>query len=129
MERIFILGVLSLSLLANVVSARRLSITRGNDQPISDALCCVPDQWDARLFMDYGTVFIDASAHPNTAYSYINGTLHMSYDHTNERSYINAEVIEVSPLIPKPIKETTTFIYDFKKVCIHTHVDRIRHLV
>jgi hypothetical protein len=70
------------------------------------------------MFLDYGTVFIDSKRDvPNTAYSYINGTIKAAYDYTNQRTYLKLNGAEVSPLIPGPgVPYDTTIINDYKNV-------------
>ena len=93
----------------------------------SEPICCTPDQWEASMFWDNGNAFIDGKeklANPavGTAFSYINGTLKTAYDFTNGRTFINASIIEISPLIPKPVIDHTTLIRDYKNVrgvCLH----------
>ena len=88
---------------------------------IIDPICCTPDQWEANMFWDNGNAFIDDQAKSSTpevgtAFSYINGTLKTAYDFNNGRTFINASIIEISPLIPKPVVDHTTLIRDYKNV-------------
>ena len=81
-------------------------------------ICCTPDVWKADVFLDYGLVAIDTKNDaPNTAYSYINGTMKLTYDYVNRRSYLKLQGTEVSPLLPVPgMPYDTTIINDYKKV-------------
>ena len=81
-------------------------------------ICCTPDVWKADMFLDYGLVFIDNKRDaPNTAYSYINGSVKLTYDYENRRSYLKLQGTEVSPLLPVPgVPYDTTIINDYKKV-------------
>lgn len=80
--------------------------------------CCTVDEWTADMFLDYGLVFIDDKKEsPQTAYSYINGTVKVTYDYTNRRTYLKLQGAEVSPLLPVPsMPFDTTIINDYKKV-------------
>ncbi|XP_022318783.2 uncharacterized protein LOC111121706 isoform X2 [Crassostrea virginica] len=80
-------------------------------------ICCTPDVWKADVFLDYGLVAIDTKNDaPNTAYSYINGTMKVTYDYVNRRSYLKLQGTEVSPLLPVPgMPYDTTIINDYKK--------------
>lgn len=80
--------------------------------------CCTVDEWTADMFLDYGLVFIDDKKEsPKTAYSYINGTVKVTYDYTNRRTYLKLHGAEVSPLLPVPsVPYDTTIINDYKKV-------------
>uniref|UniRef100_A0A8W8HNB7 Uncharacterized protein n=1 Tax=Magallana gigas TaxID=29159 RepID=A0A8W8HNB7_MAGGI len=79
--------------------------------------CCTVDEWTADMFLDYGLVFIDDKKEsPKTAYSYINGTVKVTYDYTNRRTYLKLHGAEVSPLLPVPsVPYDTTIINDYKK--------------
>ena len=81
-------------------------------------ICCTPDVWKGDVFLDYGLVAIDTKNDaPNTAYSYINGTMKLTYDYVNRRSYLKLQGTEVSPLLPVPgMPYDTTIINDYKKV-------------
>ncbi|XP_059177295.1 uncharacterized protein LOC131956737 [Physella acuta] len=50
-----------------------------------------------------------------TAYSYINSTMAVAYDYTNKRTWFNVTAVELSPLIPKPVKSEYTIINDYVK--------------
>ena len=85
------------------------------------SICCTPEQWEASMYWDNFNVFLDKkSFDPDTAYSYINGSLKTAYDFTNQRTFISATITEISPLIPTPIQEATNVIKDFKNVSCHT---------
>ena len=75
-------------------------------------ICCVPEEWEGTMFLDYGTVFIDS----NTAFSYINGTVHAAYSVPLKKIYFGVKGVEQSPLIPKPVAMDTILLYDFSKV-------------
>ena len=66
------------------------------------------------MFLDYGTVFIDS----NTAYSYINGSVHIAYSIPLKKIYLGVKGVEQSPLIPKPTPIESVMLYDFSKVFI-----------
>ena len=78
-------------------------------------ICCIADDWEGLLYLDMGIVFIDQ----NTAYSYINGTVHAAYSFTRKKVFFNVSGMELSPLIPKPAPEETVLLYDFEKVNFH----------
>jgi hypothetical protein len=88
-----------------------ITVENGADATV----CCAPDQWEGRMYLDYMQVFIDA----NTLYLYFNGSVSVSYDYTNGRVYYSVSGTELSPLIPKPQPINKTQIIDFKKVCIY----------
>ena len=64
------------------------------------------------MFLDFGTVFIDS----NTAYSYINGSVHIAYSIPLKKIYLGIKGVEQSPLIPKPTPMDAVMLYDFTKV-------------
>lgn len=72
------------------------------------------------MFLDYGTVYIDRKKDvPNTSYSYINGTIKVTYDYPNQRSYVNLRGAEVFPLVPGPsVPYHATIINDYKNVSL-----------
>ncbi|KAL3882185.1 hypothetical protein ACJMK2_028553 [Sinanodonta woodiana] len=84
-------------------------------EAINENICCIPDQWEGVMYFGYGNVFIDYLSIPNTAYSFINGTINISYDKINKKIYLHIRGVEVSPLIPHPEPVETTFIYDYIK--------------
>ncbi|OWF39880.1 uncharacterized protein LOC110464507 [Mizuhopecten yessoensis] len=86
----------------------------------AEEICCAPDQFEGTAFVGYGNVFIDRKAgasqkSPRTAYSYINGTVALSYDYTNRRLLLKLAGTEVSPLLPKPEPYNTIYLSDFGK--------------
>ena len=64
------------------------------------------------MFLDYGNVFIDA----NTAYAYINGSVHIAYSIPLKKIYVGVKGVEQSPLIPKPMPIESVMLYDFSQV-------------
>ncbi|KAK3578842.1 hypothetical protein CHS0354_010195 [Potamilus streckersoni] len=82
---------------------------------IDDNICCIPEQWEGVMYFGYGNVFIDYLSIPNTAYSFINGTVNISYDKINKKIYMHIRGVELSPLIPHPEPVETIFIYDYIK--------------
>ncbi|CAL1535622.1 unnamed protein product [Lymnaea stagnalis] len=74
-------------------------------------ICCVPDQFEANLIYDNANVFIDA----NTAYSYTNSTAQAAYDYTNNKTYVKLVSVELSPLIPQPVRSEYTILTDYVK--------------
>ncbi|XP_033741811.1 uncharacterized protein LOC117328360 [Pecten maximus] len=85
----------------------------------ADEICCVPDQFEGTAFIGYGSVFIDRktrqNSSPRTAYSYINGTVSISYDYTNKLLLLNIRGTEMSPLLPKPMSANTIYLSDYGK--------------
>ena len=77
-------------------------------------ICCIRDEWEGQMYLDYGTVFIDA----NTAFSYINGTVHIAYSVPQKKIYLGIKGVEQSPLIPKPTAMDAVMLYDFTKVSV-----------
>ena len=75
-------------------------------------ICCVPEEWEGTMYLDYGTVFIDS----NTAFSYINGTVRIAYSVSNKKIYLGIKGVEQSPLSPKPMPWDSEMLYDFSKV-------------
>ncbi|XP_052786238.1 uncharacterized protein LOC128221678 [Mya arenaria] len=74
-----------------------------------DNICCVRQEWEALLYLDYATVFIDQ----NTAFAYINGSVKFGYSLSRGKVYMHIDGVEQSPLIPKPVPSITTLLYDF----------------
>ncbi|KAH3867826.1 uncharacterized protein LOC127867640 [Dreissena polymorpha] len=78
--------------------------------PSSEAsYCCVRHDWEALMYIDFGTVFIDQ----NTAFSYINGTVKAAYSLSQKKIFFKLAGIEQSPLIPKPVPYDAVMLYDF----------------
>ena len=77
-----------------------------------DYVCCISDEWEGLMFLDYGTVFIDS----NTAFAYMNGTVHTGYSFDKKKVYFDIKGFEESPLIPKPVADDSTILYDFDHV-------------
>lgn len=84
----------------------------------NENICCLPTLWEAMLYMDYGTVFIDS----NTAFAYINGTVHAAFSFPKKKVYFNINGFELSPLIPKPEPYITVLLYDFENVNISNSI-------
>lgn len=84
----------------------------GDSDKVSDNICCVPDQFEAFFFYDNGNCFIDMES-PDTAYSYINGSVRAAYDWVNKRSYLSMTGVELTPLVPGPQVDDVTIINDF----------------
>ncbi|CAH1795200.1 unnamed protein product [Owenia fusiformis] len=92
-----------------------------------DPICCTQDQWEGILLVDEGMVFIDAvprgdinlpgggRTRPETAWAVINTTADVSYDYTNKRTKLVLTAVTQSPLIPRPGKQTVTYINDYVK--------------
>lgn len=79
--------------------------------------CCTVDEWTADMFLDYGLVFSDNKKEATkSAYSYINGTVKVTYDYPNRRTYLKIHGAQVSHLLPDPMPFDTTIINDYKKV-------------
>lgn len=77
-----------------------------------DNICCIPENWEGMLYLDFGLVFIDE----NTAFAYYNGTVHAAYSFTRKKVFFNITGFELSPLIPKPEPADTLLLYDFETV-------------
>ena len=48
-------GLLLLCSIWTAVDPVQASLSGTNEEP----LCCIPDEWEATLYVDFGTVFID----------------------------------------------------------------------
>ena len=86
---------------------------------VRNNICCTSDQWEGLAFLGYGTVFLDSRSmdrRPETAFSYINGSIILAYDFTNSRTFMSLNGVEQSPLIPGPAPYVTTIIADYKHV-------------
>lgn len=79
-------------------------------------ICCLPENWEGMLYLDFGTVFIDE----NTAFAYYNGTVHAAYSFTRKKVVFNITGVELSPLIPKPEPFDTLLFYDFEEMKMYT---------
>ncbi|KAL4240203.1 hypothetical protein ACF0H5_000997 [Mactra antiquata] len=79
-------------------------------------ICCMPQEWEAQMYLDYGTVFIDS----NTAFAYFNGSVHAAYSTSKNKVYFHIKGFELSPLIPKPEPMNTTLLYDFENNKMYT---------
>ncbi|BFZ02636.1 hypothetical protein BsWGS_05675 [Bradybaena similaris] len=79
-------------------------------------ICCSFQQFEADSFADNAYVFIDAGRLGlGTTYSYSNTTSHLVYDFVNNRTYYNITSVELSPLLPQPVKTHYEIISDFTK--------------
>lgn len=79
-------------------------------------VCCMPLVWEGLLYLDYGTVFIDK----NTAFAYMNGSVHAAYSFPRKKVFFNITGVELSPLIPKPVPDDTLLLYDFEGKTMYT---------
>ncbi|XP_060561888.1 uncharacterized protein LOC132721586 [Ruditapes philippinarum] len=89
--------------------------TSAVDSDKDENICCIADNWEGLLYLDMGIVFIDQ----NTAYSYFNGTVHAAYSFSSKKVFFNISGLEMSPLIPKPIPDSTLLLYDFEKMTMY----------
>ncbi|XP_069123054.1 uncharacterized protein [Argopecten irradians] len=85
----------------------------------ADEICCVPDQFEGVGFIGYGNAIIDwmrnRDSSPHTAFSYINGSVWISYDYTTKRLLLNIKGTEMSPLLPRPLPANTIYLSDYEK--------------
>ena len=81
---------------------------------------CTPNVWKADMFWDYGLVFKGNTNNVlNSAYSYINGTVKLTYDYEKRRLNLRVQGTEVSHRFPGPgLPYDTTIINDFQKATI-----------
>ncbi|XP_052785366.1 uncharacterized protein LOC128221013 isoform X2 [Mya arenaria] len=83
-----------------------------------DTICCVRPEWEALMYLDYATVFIDQ----NTAFAYINGSVKFGYSLSRGKVYIHTDGVMQSPLIPKPVPSNYTILYDFSHGIVYSVV-------
>ncbi|XP_071132122.1 ependymin-related protein 1-like [Mytilus edulis] len=71
-----------------------------------DPVCCTPDQWEGRVYIDDAQIFY---------YIHLNGSAEVAYDFTNSRAFINATVVQKS-LVLKPELQHYSVLYieDYK---------------
>lgn len=85
-----------------------LLITLYNFHVGSATICCTPDQWEGRIFLDDAQIafFIHA-----------NISADVTYDYTNSRAFINASYVQRSLYITPHIqREHVMYIEDYKNV-------------
>ncbi|KAL4240204.1 hypothetical protein ACF0H5_000998 [Mactra antiquata] len=77
-----------------------------------DNICCVPQEWEAKMFLNYGMVFIDS----NTMFDYFNATVHAAYSFPKKKVYFHVKGTESSPLFPKPNQHDMILLHDFENM-------------
>ena len=75
-------------------------------------ICCAPDQWEGRMYLDYEKVLHVLL----TACLYYNGSVAVSYDYTNSRVFYTVNGTISSPQTPGYLPYLSTYIVDYKKV-------------
>ncbi|XP_013415911.1 uncharacterized protein LOC106177619 [Lingula anatina] len=96
---------------------------QGLQSSVKDATCCVPTQFEAKVYMDAELVFLDTTSsvsRPLTAYSMFNYTVHLAYDYDRQQLYMHANVTETSPLIPHPVTDSVLYLFDHKHGVMYT---------
>ncbi|KAL3882201.1 hypothetical protein ACJMK2_028569 [Sinanodonta woodiana] len=79
----------------------------------NDNICCIPDQWEGVIYFGYGDVFLDTSGEPNTFFTFVNGTINISYDKTNKKIYMRILGVQLTPLLPHPERVEMTYLFDY----------------
>ncbi|XP_063447673.1 ependymin-related protein 1-like [Mytilus trossulus] len=71
-----------------------------------DPVCCTPDQWEGRVYVDDAQIFY---------YIHLNGSAEVAYDFTNSRAFINATVVQRSLVLKPEIQQySVLYIEDYK---------------
>ncbi|KAK3578847.1 hypothetical protein CHS0354_010200 [Potamilus streckersoni] len=81
----------------------------------NDSICCIPDQWEGVMYFGYGDVFLDSSGEPNTFFTFVNGTVNISYDKTNRKIYMRIMGVQLTPLLPHPERVELVYLFDYVK--------------
>ena len=80
---------------------QRISVT-------SATICCTPDQWEGRIFLDDSQIAF---------FIHVNATAEVSYDYVNSRAFINASYVQRSLYLqPHVQREHVMYIEDYKNV-------------
>ncbi|XP_052264939.1 uncharacterized protein LOC127867656 [Dreissena polymorpha] len=72
--------------------------------------CCLPPNWEALMYFDFGTVYIDQS----TSLVYVNGTLKAAYSVSKKKAVFKLTGIEQNPSLPYPLPYDAVMLYDFE---------------
>jgi len=80
-------------------------------------VCCIQNEWQAKLFFDSGAVWIDE----NTDVSYSNGTVHVAYSYNRQKLYYGITMTERSSRIPHLVTQNRTVLMDYALVVYAFH--------